>query len=533
MEMKTPLDILKSGSKPHILALFRFTLDESDAMILTRFGFWARYFCPTYFKQPDASFHKDIDTYNLAVYRGTLKSFTNIVFRGGAKTARTKLFIAFCILNDKNNTRKYIKVLTKDLKNGTQFVTDIYNILVDQRVQPFYPGTFEKSNQKREETMQSFTTSFGVKLLAGTVGMSQRGALQDSSRPDLIVFDDFETSKTLRSAVETHSIWLNMEEAKNSLAPGGGCIYLCNYLSERGNVHKLVTKENSLNKVMIVPIWDKNEEPAWWHPKAHIEQLRDDVDDFAGEYLCEPAMGHDVLFDRDIIDSMEKRRVIRSVAGFSMYYAYDPSHRFAIGADVGGGVGLDSSASVFIDFDTVPARVVATYQSNEIKPDSFGDELKREAEYYGEPVLAPEKNNVGYATIGRLKQIYPLGKLYETRKRETVMIEDDREPKEYGWHTNALTKPKMFNDLAKAVNDGLLVLSCPNLIAEARSYTRNDLMDSEPDPRLTTRHFDLLTACAIAWQMRNFTEISAMNKKQNERAQAFVDNYGFDPYEVI
>jgi hypothetical protein len=29
-------------------------------------------------------------------------------------------------------------------------------------------------------------------------------------------------------------------------------------------------------------------------------------------------------------------------------------------------------------------------------------------------------------------------------------------------------------------------------------------MDSEVDPRLTTRHFDLLIACAIAWQMKDY-----------------------------
>jgi hypothetical protein len=32
-------------------------------------------------------------------------------------------------------------------------------------------------------------------------------------------------------------------------------------------------------------------------------------------------------------------------------------------------------------------------------------------------------------------------------------------------------------------------------------------MDKEQDPRLTTRHFDLLIACAIAWQMKDFAKI--------------------------
>ena len=66
-----------------------------------------------------------------------------------------------------------------------------------------------------------------------------------------------------------------------------------------------------------------------------------------------------------------------------------------------------------------------------------------------------------------------------------------------------MTKPKMLFDLKKAVEDGHLELSDPDLIAELRSYSRDDLMDRDEDVRLTTRHFDLLMACAIAYQMRN------------------------------
>ena len=64
---------------------------------------------------------------------------------------------------------------------------------------------FEKSDEKREQTMGSFTTTFsGVKVRAGTVGVEQRGQIhgdEESARPDFIWFDDFETRKSLRSAV--------------------------------------------------------------------------------------------------------------------------------------------------------------------------------------------------------------------------------------------------------------------------------------------------------------------------------------------
>ena len=75
---------------------------------------------------------------------------------------------------------------------------------------------------------------------------------------------------------------------------------------------------------------------------------------------------------------------------------------------------------------------------------------------------------------------------------------------EYGWDTNSATKPTMIFALVKAVNDGLLQLSDEDLIAEAKNYTRNDLIDEVRDVRLTTRHFDLLMAAAIAWQMKAY-----------------------------
>jgi len=63
----------------------------------------------------------------------------------------------------------------------------------------------------------------------------------------------------------------------------------------------------------------------------------------------------------------------------------------------------------------------------------------------------------------------------------------------------------------KAIDDGLLELSDPALIAELKSYTRNDLLENVKDPRLTTRHHDLLMACCIAWQMKDFATVKTIN----------------------
>lgn len=497
-------EILASNDPVALKSLFAFNKADPIPRVLAKFQLWARYNFPQYFSSEDAAFHRAIDLHNLRVYRGELDQFVNIAFKGAAKTSRTKLFIAFVITCDMDHFRRYFRVLSADSTNSTQISTDIYNMLVSPRVAGLYPEIFAKTQAKREETMSSFTTATGVKVYADTVGTSQRGALQEEARPDFVWFEDFENRATLRSAKNTIKIWDNMEEARTGLAKQGGCLYTCNYISEMGNVHTLVTKPMSSKVVLIVPIME-NGVSSWpsRYSLAEIEQMRLDDEDFDGERMCKPSASKDIIFDRETLDGMTAIQPVREVADFKMFYAYDPSHRYGSGHDVAGGVGLDSSTSVFIDFSTIPAKVCATYANNLIKPDTFGDEIKREGDYYSLPIAGIEKNNHGHSTISRARQLEV--NLYKKEKDETKV--NTTSAIEYGWHTNALTKPKMIFDLVKAVNDGLIQLSDRNLIQECKNYTRNDLIDDQRDPRLTTRHFDLLTAAAIAWQMKDHATV--------------------------
>lgn len=519
--------ILEHGEKKEVRALFGFDSSDTDDEVLFKFNAWARWFHPQYFMDEtktevveDAPFHADIDRGNLRVYRygGGDEPFIDIAFRGAAKTTRTKLFIAFAISNDLEHRRRYFKVLTKDYGNAKQAVTDIYNLFVNPRVRHYYPEIFEQTVEKRMETTSEFDTSTGVKVRAGTVGQEQRGQLQDDARPDFIWFDDFETRKTLRSAVELEAIRQNMEEARTGLSRSGGAVYTCNYLSERGNVHRLIQKYPK--QALIVPIKGRVDlhvsggnvdarhidgRPTWSaaYTREAVARILRKADDPAGEYLSSPSAGDDIFFPRKMLDRMEKKKPIKEIAGFKIFHPYDPSHRYGCGNDVGGGVGLDSSTSVFIDFTQFPNRVAGTYKCNTIKPDIFGDEIKSQAKHFGNPIVAPENNNHGHATIGRLKQIYD--NIY-TMREKTTRAGTPTKVRQWGWNTNRMTKPEAFMAFRKAIADGHLELSDPDLIAEARAYTRDDLMDEDKDPRLATRHFDLLMAAVIAHQMQTEAE---------------------------
>ncbi len=520
-------EILEKGDRAELRALFAFNKDTPIDEILFKFNIWGRHFFPKFYKASDAPFHENIDTRNLRIYLGLDPRFIDIAFRGAAKTTRTKLFIAFSIANDENHFRRYIKVLSADGSNSKQIVTDVYNLLInkDAHMSFYYPEVFQKTDEKRQETMATFTTATGIKMQADTVGTDQRGDIQEDTRPDFIWFDDFETRKTLRSAVTTKSIWDNMEEAKNGLSIDGASLYNCNYLSERGNVHKLVQKYPEYT--LITPIKGSvvnavyvDGQPTW--PSAYtremVERKLKDADDPAGEYLCVPSAGADIMFDRKSIDRQEVKTPIRDIAGLKIYHEYDPSHRYAGGHDVAGGVGLDSSTTVIWDFSTGKSRVVATFKSNSIKPDTFGDEIRNQLDRFGGCISAPENNNHGHATIGRLKQIYD--NIYFQEQKET-RVGTMPNVRTLGWNTNADTKPKMIFALKKAVEDGHVELSDPDLIAELRSYTRDDLMDKDDDVRLTTRHFDLLIATAIGYQMKDFAVVAKDKDGSNYQQPAY------------
>lgn len=508
-------EILYNGTDAQRKYLFSFKVSDDIELIYKKFTVFTRFFYPKNFKSKDAPFHKEMVMSMLSLYKGEVyDEFLNIGFRGCSKTTFTKLFIVFILANDVEHKKKYFKILSSDLRNSKQMVTDIYNMLISSRVLVLYPELFEKSDQKRQETMDTIDFATGVKVVAGTVGQIQRGNVQGSeeaSRPDFLVFDDIETRDSLRSAVKTRAIWDSMQEAINGLAVGGITIYLANYVSERGNVHRLV--ERIKNK-MIIPIIE-NGVPTWErYGLNEIANLKAKADDWEGEYLCKPSASKDVLVSREEMDKQMAIEPIKEIAGFKIFKEYNPAHRVAGGMDIALGVGLDSSTSVFIDFGVMPYQVIGTYYSNTIKPDNFGDEIARQGRILGECLVAPEKNNAGVATIGRLKQIYPMSRIHATRRKFEAI--EAPELSEFGWDTNNATKPKMLNDLAEAIENGWLQLNDEDLIREIKGYTRNDLMDRDVDPRMVTRHFDFVIACAIAYQMKDFAVKGSEKREKNQ-----------------
>lgn len=509
--------IATEGTREEKRALYSFTVDDDRARIVKKFKIFARSQYVRYFTHKSAPFH-DETARNLVESYCEGVTVLEIAFRGAAKTALLKLFIAFVLLCDTSGHKKYIKVLSKDGKNSKQLVTDVYNLIIEAR--PVFGEVFEnQDDKKRETTMASFTLTDGRKLASGTVGQTQRGHLQDAYRPDWVVFEDIEDRESVSSAVQTQGIIDRMDEAITGLSMDGNWYANANYISDTGAVEWLKTRAH---RVHITPIMDENDVPTWDAiTPEKILDLKKTSMDFFGEYMCDPKRSVNKFFDVERIERDLKlcRPPERESAGVKYWGSYLPHHRYGLGSDHSEGIGIDSNTMCLFDFST--GYLIATQASNVISPDLHSHECARVGNEFGGCVWAPEVNNkcggIVITTAVHVKYPNLYVRVDETKTQNQVA-------KEYGWLTTKLTKTTAFMDFRRDYNDGLIHILDEDLLKEMKAYTNNDLTDNNTG--LVTRHFDLLMAAVIAWQMN-----SNATSKQQTPTQHEVQTQPDSPYD--
>jgi len=516
--IKVARDIIKGGKREEILSLMALQGNETSIMFRFKFDLFCRIFFGRYFTSPSADFHDLMTEHMRQSYYGEIR-YVNLGFRGCAKTSMTKLFLTFVILNDTEKKRKYIKVMTRSMGNARQLVTDVYNNCVT--LKDLYGDIFVKEgDKKREETMGAFTTVDQRKILAGTIGVTQRGHVQDAYRPDWILFDDVEDAASIQSLANTDATILAIAEALDGLSADGCWMCNGNYISEEGVIQWFMNKPSVT--VDLIPIAKKDGTPTWpeRYDKDKIAQLKADAEDFYGEYMCDPSRTDTAFFDRIMVDNdiAAAKQPHRESAGVKYWGDYVPHHRYGAGADTSEGIGKDANTMALYDFGIGPTDVgvlTATYFNNRIPPDLFGHELARVGAEFGNCIVAPENNNTGHATISAMRG-YP--NVYTHR---TTGVRTQKVTEKFGWSTTRKTKPEMLFTFRKDYNDGLIKIYDINVLKEMRSYTTADLAGTKQT--MVTRHFDLLMAAVIGWQMRKYAVMSQEYEELPEEEPIFSD----------
>ena len=335
------------------------------------------------------------------------------------------------------------------------------------------PRTKDEATLKR---VPNFVTNNRIRIEAHTAPTPMRGWLYQHHRSDFILRDDLENAITTDSPAITEKIIRLLDEAKGGIAGHGSSLTVGTFILENGvmgYVRKAV--DGSGGRVRFITIVDRQGELSW--PDKYVKTdadtvlVNDAISDpskrkisleakrrelngggrrvYEVEMLLDPVAAGSPFFDRPTIERpltqiVEPRE---QKAGLLVWAEYNPSHRYAIGADTGKGNGNDHSTSVLIDFSTVPARQVSSYANQ------FAHELKRQADLFGSCLVAPEKNSEsGGSCLTTLKMIYDTNAIY----RQVPLDRISDQPLgsgELGWETNSATKYTILNDLRTAIED--------------------------------------------------------------------------------
>ena len=208
----------------------------------------------------------------------------------------------------------------------------------------------------------------------------------------------------------------------------------------------------------------------------------------SGERFFDPTVSSSLRIETPIV-----------VGNWNYYGDFVLGHRYILGADVSEGVRRHNSTIAVIDMDYVfnvgglkinKPKVVAVYASNEIAPDLFAFEIKSGATRFGNCLAVVERNNHGFTTLSKLKEIY-----YNIHEDENGKL---------GFQTNSASKPKMMHDIRTAVHEGSIEVVDASLRQEIIGYPATDLnLSSIDEEDETLGHYDRLIALAIAWQIRS------------------------------
>lgn len=524
--------------------------DDKDARIALceeSFELFFKYYYAEYHHYPTPDFHKEMfqDLHNLV--EGKCKEQLWLMFRESAKSSIAKAFLVWLICYEKKH---YIVYDCYNKKNAEQALIDVANVLqTNDRIIRDFGHLFFSAKKKEEEgtrqqRMGEFITTNGIKVAAMSTQESPRGKVFKQYRPDFYILDDFETFATKDSVAMTDSVVEHIIELLGGISPSASILYLGNYITSTGSVNAIKRRlENSENgAVRIGNVMDEDGNIVWPEKYTHTEQEARDYNskledtnkfkvsleskreqlgiNFEPEMMNNPFTLSDLVFNQDRVKKLmeEKEAPIRDKGEERWYEGYNPVHRYAIGADIAKGVGKDNSATVGLDFTGDKAKVVVSFKSNKEDPIALAYRIASQGESLGNCLVAPENNSIGYATVGKLRELYPENKIYQYQKKDKAK---QGSPTDYGWVTTSANKADMMYDLINAFNNGELQIYDERILAEMKEYTHGDIHAStaEVDKRakLGGSHFDMLIALAIAYQMKTSTRPGGSSERARER----------------
>lgn len=282
------------------------TREERRYATRNRLDLFLVYYFPHLIQSPFSEFHYSMSDDIRDLFAGIIKEVAWFMFRGSAKTSLSKAAVIQSICYGYDD---FGNVISYDKGNAERFLFDVVTELQTNELLRADFGELYNSKRTNTEATQKRITDFvtnpirddlgnilkrGARWSAHSTQESMRGRVHGGARPSFLIFDDFETMRTIRSSAVTKSIRENIDEAITGLDHNKRRIlWLGNYISTNANVQAVIDRGSAV-RTRIVPIMSVAGLPTWperFTPES-VEALK--------QSMWSPNTGN-VVFDREMM----------------------------------------------------------------------------------------------------------------------------------------------------------------------------------------------------------------------------------------
>ena len=458
--------------------------------------------------------------------QGTLY-VSKVTSRELQKTAMDKFMIAYAAWYELETS---IIWLGADFQKNKTDIASIASMVKSDNAKKLFGDFTPRQEDEDTATAKMFGNDDKTKRLYLTTYTGEkikRGITHKytNKKPEVMLFDDYETVKTLASQATTRRYWENMTtDGIQSMSQRRRIIiWNANYLSNKHNTQKVI---NATDKkyLSIVPLYDENEKILWtekycWTDQEALETNKISIDSikrnckklesegagyniFEREYLCRPTSKEKLYHNIDLIEQHAEwlDPLETTIEGFNRYFNYDKERYYIAGFDLSGGVGRDASAFVIGSQTIQGAREEATFVNKTMKQDELAEYfLKIAKEQYDNKLFLVLDGDYGMGFNPIIQKRYPKELLYLRKKAEETDKIIAPMGNEYGTRTNTTNKEMFATRFKSAVENGELVLHSQAIKEIVENYTNDDHITNrrltvDPIEEVVGAHWDLLDA---------------------------------------
>ena len=439
-----------------------------------------------------------------------------IAFRESAKTVFTILYIIWVIAYKKRN---FILFYSYERKVSASRLFDIIvNLQTSDRFKndfwEMFPANWKKTEELQKKSVWEFITTNKIKLKAMSMSETSRWLLYMNSRPDLLILDDIDNTRSVRNPemIDKNEDFLTWE-VYGWLDWDARIIWLWNIISNDWLVPRNRRNVENDDKwyLSFKPIienwkivWDRfvetdKEKEEWskrWIQKISLEdKKRKQKENYDPNFLLipnviiwNPVFDHNILKELPSIEWKQDRRY-----KWLVFYK-EPTERLFWGVDT-------SWWGADWDYSTIIIRnenldLVARFKEK-IAPDLLADVIIYIIEKGYKWLIWIESNNTGISTILKIRQSKYRNLLYVEKAIDKITAKPTQK---FWFNTNAKSKPLIINLLEEYLREWV--------VDEFDEDSKMDMFNYYYDEKWSTNalkgsHDDLVIANAICLFMHN------------------------------